>query len=250
VRAAILLGILATAAAGIALGFGQMPERWWAIPFRGEYSLSPIAFQLDVAGVLRLAFLPILLTLVLMSFLDTLGTLVGVGAAANILDEKGDFPRIERPMTVDAVACMLSGLVGTSTSGAYIESAAGIREGARTGLAAITTGLLFAVALFFIPAFEPLQRLKFAYGPALIMVGVLMLESISRIDFRDPTELVPAFVTIAIMVFTYSIANGLVAGLALAPILKVLAGRRREVRGGSFVLAVLCITYFIWGLPH
>jgi AGZA family xanthine/uracil permease-like MFS transporter len=250
VRAAILIGILATAAAGIALGFGQMPERWLAIPFRGEYSLSPIAFQLDVAGVLRLAFLPILLTLVLMSFLDTLGTLVGVGAAANILDEKGNFPRIERPMTVDAVACMLSGLVGTSTSGAYIESAAGIREGARTGLAAITTGLLFAVALFFIPAFEPLQRLKFAYGPALIMVGVLMLESISRIDFRDPTELLPAFVTIVMMVFTYSIANGLVAGLAMAPFLKVLAGRRREVARGSVVLALLCITYFIWGLPH
>jgi len=250
VRGAILIGMASTAAAGVALGYGRMPEQWFAIPFRGEYSLAPIAFQLDIPGVLQLSFLPILLTLILMSFLDTLGTLVGVGAAAGMLDQKGNFPRIERPMTVDAVACMLSGLVGTSTSGAYIESAVGIREGARTGLAAITTGALFAAALFFIPAIEPLQQLKFAYGPALIVVGLLMLESVQRIDFGDLTELVPAFVTITMMVFTYSIANGLIAGLAIHPLLKVLAGRMREVTAGSVVLALLCSTYFIWGLPH
>lgn len=114
-------------------------------------------------------------------------TLVGLGATA-------DFSDLERPMIVDAIACTFAGLVGTSTSGAYIESAAGIREGARTGIAAITTGILFAASLFFIPLIEPLQQLRFAYGPALIAVGVLMLD---RIDFDDHTELVPAFVTIA-----------------------------------------------------
>src|SRR5258706_15756766 len=105
-----------------------------------------------------------------MRFLDPLGTLVGVGAAGDMLGRDGNFPGIGRPMIVDAVACIFSGLVGTSTSGAYIESAVGIRDGARTGIAAITTGSLFAVSLFFIPLVEPLQQLRFAYGPALIAV--------------------------------------------------------------------------------
>jgi AGZA family xanthine/uracil permease-like MFS transporter len=153
-------------------------------------------------------------------------------------------------MTVDAIACIVAGLVGTSTSGAYIESATGIREGARTGIAAITTGLLFALSLFFIPLIEPLQQLRFAYGPALIAVGVLMLESVKRIDFDDLTELMPAFVTIAIMVFTYNIANGLTAGLVLYSLMKLLAGRARELKPGAIVLAVLCLIYYVFGLPH
>jgi AGZA family xanthine/uracil permease-like MFS transporter len=153
-------------------------------------------------------------------------------------------------MTVDAIACCISGLLGTSTSGAYIESAVGIREGARTGLAAIVTGLLFALSLFFIPLVEPMQQLRFAYGPALIAVGALMLESIRRIDFDDLTELVPAFATIAMMVFTYNIANGLTAGLVLYPLMKLLAGRPREISGGSIVLAALCVVYYVFGLPH
>ncbi len=137
VPGAILIGMGATAAAGYAIGLGPMapPELVW-MPFTGAYSLSPIALQLDVAGVLTVSFLPVLLTLVLMSFLDTLGTLVGVGAAGDMLDKDGNFPQVEKPMLVDAVTCMFASLVGTSTSGAYIESATGIREGARTGLAA------------------------------------------------------------------------------------------------------------------
>jgi AGZA family xanthine/uracil permease-like MFS transporter len=228
------------------LGLGHAPREVMAMP----YSLAPIALHLDIAGVLRLSFLPILLTLFLMSFLDTLGTLVGVGAAGGMLDEKGNFHGLERPMTVDAISCMISGLLGTSTSGAYIESATGIREGARTGLAALTTAALFALSLFFIPLVEPLQQLRFAYGPALIAVGVLMLESIRKIDFDDLTELVPSFVTITMMVFTYNIANGLTAGLVLYPVMKLLAGRAREINGGSIVLAILCLVYYIFGLPH
>jgi AGZA family xanthine/uracil permease-like MFS transporter len=250
IRGAILIGIVVTALAGVLLGQGHLPRALVAMPFTGSYSLAPLAMHLDIPGVLRLSFLPVLLTLFLMSFLDTLGTLVGVGSAADMLDEHGNFPDIERPMTVDAVVCMLSGLVGTSTSGAYIESATGIREGARTGLAAVTTGMLFALSLFFIPLFEPLQDLRFAYGPALIAVGVLMLDSVRKIAFEDLTELVPAFVTITMMVFTYNIANGLTAGLLLHPVMKVLAGRAREVSGGSVVLALLCLVYYVFGLPH
>jgi len=250
VRGAILIGIAATAVAGALLGLGHAPTRVFALPFVGDYSLAPIALKLDIAGVLRLSFLPILLTLFLMSFLDTVGTLVGVGAAGGMLDERGNFPEIERPMTVDAVACIVSGLVGTSTSGAYIESAVGIREGARTGVAAIATAAWFALSLFFIPLVEPLQQLRFAYGPALVAVGVLMLDSVRRIDFNDLTELAPAFATMAMMVFTYNIANGLTAGLVLHPLMKLLTGRWHEIKLGSAVLAALCIIYYVFGLPH
>jgi AGZA family xanthine/uracil permease-like MFS transporter len=250
VRGAILLGIAVTAAAGCAFGFGHAPHGVVAMPFTGEYNLSAIAFKLDIAGVLRLSFLPILLTLFLMGFLDTLGTLVGVGAAGGMLDENGNFEKIERPMMVDAITCMFSGLVGTSTSGAYIESAAGIREGARTGLAAVTTAALFAASLFFIPLVEPLQNLRFAYGPALIAVGVLMLGSVTKIKFDDLTELVPAFVTIAMMLFTYNIANGLTAGLVVYPIMKLAARRYRELNGGAVLLGFLCLIYYVFGLPH
>jgi adenine/guanine/hypoxanthine permease len=250
VRGAILLGMTLTAVVGLAFGFGHAPRGVMALPFTGDYDLSAIAFKLDIAGVLRLSFLPILLTLFLMGFLDTLGTLVGVGAAGGMLDEKGNFDKIERPMMVDAITCMFSGLMGTSTSGAYIESATGIREGARTGLAAVTTALLLAGSLFFIPLIEPLQNLRFAYGPALIAVGVLMLGSVSKIRFDDLTELVPAFVTITMMLFTYNIANGLTAGLVVHPVMKLAAGRYRELGGGAIMLGVLCLIYYLFGLPH
>jgi len=250
IRGAILIGMTITALIGGLAGFGHRPAAVIALPFSGPYDVSAIALHLDIIGVLRLSFLPILLTLLLMSFLDTLGTLIGVGAAAKLLDEKGNFPNIERPMTVDAVTCMFSGLVGTSTSGAYIESATGIGEGARTGLAAIITALLFAIALFFIPLIEPLQQLRFAYAPALIAVGVLMLGSITKIDFQDLSEVVPAFATITMMVFTYNIANGLTAGLVLYPIMKLLSGRLKDLNSGSIVLGLVCLVYYIFGLPH
>jgi AGZA family xanthine/uracil permease-like MFS transporter len=250
VKGAILLGIVATAVAGYLAGVGEAPAGVVALPFVGDYDLRPIALQLDIVGALRLSFLPILLTLFLMSFLDTLGTLVGVGAAGGLLDEQGNFPQMERPMLVDAAACVFGALVGTSTSGAYIESAAGVREGARTGLAAVTTALLFAAALFFIPLVQPLQHLGYAYGPALIAVGVMMFGSATKIDFSDLTEAVPAFVTVVMMLFTYNIANGLTAGLILHPLLKLVAGRPREVKAGSVVLGLACLLYYVFGLPH
>jgi AGZA family xanthine/uracil permease-like MFS transporter len=249
-RGAVLLGIVLTAALGYLLGQGQAPERVAALPFIGDYDLAPVALHLDVPGVLRLSFLPVLLTLFLMSFLDTLGTLVGVGAAGGMLDDKGNFPHLERPMLVDALSCVFSALVGSSTSGAFIESAAGVRAGARTGLAAVTVALLFALSLFFIPLVAPLQQLKYAYGPALIAVGVMMMGSVSKIDFADPTEAVPAFATIVMMLFTYNIANGLTAGLILYPLVKLAAGRWRDLNAGSALLGAACLVYYVYGLPH
>jgi AGZA family xanthine/uracil permease-like MFS transporter len=250
VRGALLVGMAITAGLGGLLGFAEAPRAVAAWPFAGEMSLGPLFLQLDVAGVLRLAFLPALLTLVIMGLLDTLGTLVGLGAAAGLLDEKGRFPEIEKPMVVDAATCVFAGLVGTTTSGAYIESATGIREGARTGLAAVTTATLFAASLFFVPLLAPLQRLQFVYAPALVAVGLLMAGSSRHIDFDDLTELVPAFATIVMMVFTYNIGNGLTAGLLLYPLAKLAAGRVHEVRSGSWALAAIAAVYFALGLPH
>jgi AGZA family xanthine/uracil permease-like MFS transporter len=250
IRGAILLGIAVTAAAGYVLGLAPAPRAIVALPFTGDYDLREIALRLDILSILRLSYLPVLLTLVLMSFLDTLGTLVGVGAMGEMLDDKGNFPEIERPMMVDALSCIFAALVGTSTSGAYIESATGIREGARTGLAALTTAFLFAASLFLLPLVQPLQQLTYAYGPALIAVGLLMLGSIAKIDFSDLTELVPAFATIVMMLFTYNIANGLTAGLILYPILKLLAGRYQDLTSGGIALALLCLVYYAFGLPH
>jgi AGZA family xanthine/uracil permease-like MFS transporter len=151
---------------------------------------------------------------------------------------------------VDASACVVSSLLGTSTSGAFIESAAGIREGARTGLASVTTAALFAASLFFLPLVAPLQELRFAYGPALVAVGVLMTASAAKIDYSDFTELVPAFTAIAVMIFSYNIANGLTAALVVHPVLKLGAGRVREVSAGGWLLAAMCLVYFAFGLPH
>jgi adenine/guanine/hypoxanthine permease len=250
VRGALLLGIAATAVLALVLGLGEAPRAIAALPFAGDLSLAPLFLALDIRGVLNIAFFPALLTLVVMGFLDTLGTLVGVGAAGEMLDERGNFPEIEKPMVVDAVSCVFAGLVGTTTSGAYIESATGIRDGARTGLASVVTAALFAASLFFVPVVAPLQKLQCAYAPALVVVGFLMTGSFARIDFEDLTEVVPAFVTIVMMVFTYNIANGLTAGLTVYPVIKLAAGRVREVKPAAWLLAGLCASYYVFGIVH
>jgi len=250
VKGAVLIGILVTAVMGIALGYSHAPTGFFAMPFTGEYTLEPIFLKLDIMAALQVSFLPILITLFLMSFLDTLATLIGVGAAGDMLDEKGNFQEIEKPMIVDAVACISSSLIGTSTTGAYIESAAGIREGARTGLATVVTALLFFASLFFLPLVTPFQKLSYAYAPALMSVGVLMMHSLKKIEFDDLTEAVPAIATIALMIFTYNTANGLTAGLVLFVLMKIASGRWKELNSGSYVLAAMCMVYFLFGLPH
>lgn len=250
VKGAILIGIAVTAAIGLCFGYAEAPKAIFALPFEGAYSLAPIAFKMDLPGILKLSYIPILMTLFLMSFLDTLGTLVGVGSAGNLLDEHGNFPEIEKPMIVDAAACTFSALIGSSTSGAFIESASGIKEGARTGLAALVIAIMFAISIFFIPLITPLQKLSYAYAPALMAVGLMMISSISKIDLEDLSEAVPAFTTIIIIIFSYNIANGLTAGLILHPLFKLLAGRPKEIHPGSILLAILCLIYYIFGLPH
>jgi AGZA family xanthine/uracil permease-like MFS transporter len=191
-----------------------------------------------------------LLTLFLIGFLDTIGTLYALGSTANMLDAMGNMADVEKPMLVDSLACMFAALVGTTTSGVYIESATGIREGARTGLAAVVTGMLFALTLLFVPLLQPLQKLAFAYGPAMMIVGVLMFGAAKKLDVEDWTELVPALVTIVMMVFTYNIANGLTAGLIVHPALKLLCLRWREIHPGSALLGATCLMYYVFGKLH
>ena len=250
VPGALLLGMVTTAAAGAALGLAALPDSVFALPFAGNLSLDPIMGAADLSGVLRWHYLPVLLTLFLVSFLDTVGTLVGLGAAGEMLDAEGDFPGIERPMAVNALSCIFAALVGTSTSGAFLESAAGIREGARTGLAALVTAALFCGTLFVVPLLEPLQELGWIYAPPLIAVGVAMLPALRGVKLDDPTEAIPFAVTVAMMAFTYNIANGITAGLVLHPLLKLAAGRRTEVTSGGWVLCATCFLYYAFGLPH
>ena len=248
VRGAILIGIVGIAAVGYALGVGQAPHGIVDLPT--NYRLEDIAFKLDIASVVHFDFLTVLLTLFLISFLDTIGTLYALGSAAGMLDSEGRLADVQKPMLVDSLSCMFSALVGTSTSGIFIESATGIREGARTGLAAVVTGLLFGATLFFIPLVQPLQNLKFAYGPAMMIVGVLMFGAVAKLNVEDWTELVPAVVTIVMMIFTYNIANGLTAGLIAYPLMKLLCWRWRDIHPGAAILALMCLAYYVFGKLH
>jgi AGZA family xanthine/uracil permease-like MFS transporter len=166
---------------------------------------------------------------------------------AGLLDEKGNLPQIERPMLTDAIATGVAALLGTTTTGAYIESAAGIASGGKTGLTSVVVAALFVLSLFFTPLFTSVPAC--AYGPALIVVGLLMLEPVRKIPFDDYTELVPAFVTIVLMVFTFNIGIGMTAGFVVYPLLKLLAGRWREVSGGMWFLGLLSLCFFLFA-PH
>ncbi len=237
---AILVGILASAFLAFVSGVAAPPQQWVSAP----PSLAPIFFELNLKGALHLSFLPIILTIFVMAFVDTMGTLIAVSSRAGFLDAEGSLPQIERPMVADALATTFAALVGTTTSGAYIESATGIEAGGRTGLTAVVTALCFAAALFFSPfvASIPPQ----AYGPALIIVGLLMLEPIRRIRFDDFTELIPAFAVVALMSFTYNIGVGITSGFVLYPFCKLVAGRVREIKPGLWVLAALSLLFFVF----
>ncbi|MBN1296466.1 NCS2 family permease [bacterium] len=250
VTGAIMIGILGTTACAFILKLldtgpvpflptVSLPTGFFSLP----PSIAPIFMQFRFAEVMSAAFLPVFLTIFIMDFVDTMGTVIGVSARAGLLDENGNLPQIERPMMADAVATVTGACFGTTTTGTFIESAAGIEEGGRTGLTALTTGLLFLLALFFTPLLTAIPTC--AYGPALIIVGVLMMDSVRRIDFSDLTELIPAFVVIVLMSFTYNIGIGCTAGFVTYPAIKVLAGRGREVGAGTWVLAVVSLLMFI-----
>jgi len=240
VPGAILIGILLASAAAFALGVASLPLRWVSAP----PSPAPILFKLDLSAAFGWSFFGVLLTIFVMALVDTMGTLVGVSERAGLLDEQGHLPQIERPMMADALATTFAALVGTTTAGAFIESAAGVSVGGRTGMTAVVTAMLFGVSLFFAPTVTAIPPQ--AYGPALVIVGAMMIAPIRKIDFDDYTELLPAFAIIALMSFTYNIGAGITAGFVLYPWFKVAAGRGREIRPGLWVLNVLSTMFFVF----
>jgi adenine/guanine/hypoxanthine permease len=240
VPGAMLIGIIIVTLAGIVMGVAPLPSAWASMP----PSPVPVLLQLDIAGALTTGMFPVILTVFVLAFVDTLGTLIALGAKAGLLDSEGNLPEIEKPMMVDALATTAGALLGTTTTGAYIESATGIAAGARSGLASVVTAALFILALFLAPVFTIVPA--FAYGPALIMVGILMMTPITRIRFDDLTESIPAFFVVALMSFTYNIGIGMTMGFVAYPVFKVLAGKAREVRLAMWVLCACCLLFFFF----
>jgi AGZA family xanthine/uracil permease-like MFS transporter len=237
---AILLGILITTILAFVFQVAPPPRSWISLP----PSLEPTLLKLDIRGALRWDFFAIVLTIFVMAFVDTMGTLIGVSSRAGYLDEKGRLPEIEKPMMADALATSFAALMGTTTAGAYIESAAGIEAGGRTGFSAVVTAFLFLLSLFFAPFLTSIPPQ--AYGPALIAVGYLMVKPITRINLDDYTELFPAFAVVILMSFTFNIGIGITAGFVLYPFFKLTAGRQREVSPGLWVLCALSLLFYIF----
>lgn len=238
--AAILTGILVTALLSFVTRVSPTPTAWMSRP----PSLRPVLFQLDLHHLLNWGFFPVVLTILIMAFVDTMGTLIGVSARAGFLDKNGNLPQIERPMMADALATTFAALIGTTTSGAYIESATGVEAGGRTGLTSVVTAACFMGTLFFAPFISAVPSQ--AYGPALIFVGLLMLAPITRIPFDDLSELVPAFGVIALMAFTYNIGIGMTVGFVLYPFCKLVSGRVREIRPALWVLMAISVLFFVF----
>jgi len=237
---AIFIGILTVTAIGFVLGIAPLPDRWMSLP----PDIGPIFLKLDIAGAFTWGLFSVILTIFVMAFLDTLGTLLALALRANLLDEKGNLPEIEKPMMADAISTIFASLLGTTTTGAYIESATGIAAGGRSGLTALVVAALFLSALFFAPFLSSIPA--FAYGPSLIIVGAMMISPIARLKFDDYTEVLPVFCIIVMMSFTYNIGIGMTAGFLVYPLFKILGGKRQEIKTGLWVLALLSLLFFVF----
>ena len=261
VKGAILIGVLATTVIAIVveaivdagryqgvnptgwnLGYPAVPDDVISTPdlsLVGDVNFDAWV-QVPVITAVLLVF-----TLVLTDFFDTIGTMTGLGKEANLIDEDGKLPNVGKALFVDSLGAVAGGAASTSSNTVYIESASGIAEGARTGLANVVTGLLFIAAMFFTPLYEavPVE----AAAPALVIVGVLMMAQIKEIDFTDFTVALPAFLTIVVMPFTYSIANGIGAGFVSYVLLRVATGRVRGIHPLMWVVAALFVVYFAIG---
>ncbi|HIH74474.1 MAG TPA: NCS2 family permease [Methanosarcina sp.] len=207
VRGSILWGILIVTVIGISLGVTEAPGSLFSMP----PSLAPIAFQFDFSIIQNPDFYVIMFTFLFTDFFDTVGTLVGVASRADFLDEDGKLPRAKQALMADAVATCAGAVLGTSTVTTYVESASGVEAGGRTGLTSVVVAILFLLALFISPIAAIIPA--YATSPALIMVGIFMIQGLRDLDFDTWTELVPAAVTILIMTFSYSIAEGIVWGI-------------------------------------
>jgi len=248
VKGAILWGLLASTAVGLPFGL----TTWHGVVDRPP-DLSPVLLKMDLAALLDLAMIPVVVIFLFMVLFDTIGTLVGVGQQAGLMKD-GKLDRVGRALLSDAVGTTAGAMLGTSTVSSYIESAAGVAAGARTGLASVVTGLLFLAAVFFYPLVRMVGGgIEVAEGvflypvtaPVMVLVGSMMVRTVRDIPWDDPSEAIPAFLVILGMPLTYSIADGLALGFVAYPLLKLLSGRGREVSALVYVMAVLLGGVFV-----
>jgi AGZA family xanthine/uracil permease-like MFS transporter len=238
-KGAILVGILATWLIGLIAGLAEFKGIFGMPP-----SMEPVLFHLDIRSALDIGFFGIVFAFLFVDLFDTTGTLVGVAKQGGFIGEDGTFPRVNRALTVDATGTTLGSLLGTSTITTYIESASGVAEGGRTGLTSVVVGILFLMSMFISPLAESIPT--FATAPALVIVGVLMLKTVTRIEWDDFTEALPSFIVMISMPFSYSIATGIALGFIFYPLTKLLAGRVGEVKPTVWVLAVIFILRFVY----
>lgn len=209
-------------------------------------SLAPVFGKLQFDGVLSMNFLIVIFAFLFVDMFDTIGTLIGVSAKANMLDEHGKLPRIRGALLADAVATTVGAVLGTSTTTTFVESASGVTEGGKTGLTAVTTAILFGVALFLSPIFLAIP--SFATAPALVIVGFYMLTNVVNIDFSDLSEAIPCYICIGAMPFFYSISEGIAMGVISYSVLNLITGKVKEKKLSvlMYVLAVLFILKYIF----
>jgi adenine/guanine/hypoxanthine permease len=235
----VVIGILAVTTVAVALGHA---------PFAGVFapppSLAPTFLQLDLAGALDAGLIAVVLTFFLVELFDATGTLIGVAHRAGLLDEQGRLPRLKRALLADSTAIVAGAALGTSSTTAYIESAAGTSAGGRTGLTAVVVALLFLAALWIAPLAGTVP--KFATAPALIYVAVLMARGLADLDWGDLTEAAPAVLCALAMPFSFSIAHGIALGFVSYAAIKLLSGRWREVGVAVWVIALVFVAKFVW----
>ena len=209
-------------------------------------SLSPIFCKLDFSGIFSLNFIVILFAFLFVDLFDTIGTLIGVSAKADMLDENGKLPRIKGALMADAVATTVGAVIGTSTTTTFVESASGVSEGGRTGLTSVTTAILFGLSLFLSPIFLAIP--SFATAPALVIVGLYMLTNVTNIDLNDMSEAIPCYVCIIAMPFFYSISEGISMGVITYVALNLITGKAKEKKVSilMYVLAVLFILKYVF----
>lgn len=242
VKGSMLIGIVTSTLVGIAMGIVNVPAGFSpvAIP---DFTHNAF-FALDIPGAIGMGLITIVFTFTFVELFDTMGTLVGTTSKAGLMDKDGKIPGIGKAMLVDAAGVSLGSVLGTSTITAFVESAAGVAAGGRTGLTAVVCGVLFLLALFFTPIVGLIPDA--ATSPALIIVGCFMMEGVRHIDFSDFTEAMPAFLTIVMMPFTYSIANGISFGLVMYPLLKLATGRQKDVHWIVYILAALVVIRLVF----
>lgn len=239
VKGALFFGIIATTLIGLPMGVSYMPNGQFLGIFSAPPSLKDVAFQFEFANIFSFDMLIVVFSFLFVDIFDTIGTLIGVSSKAGMLDENGKLPKVKQALLADAIGTTVGACLGTSTVTTFVESASGVSEGGRTGLTALTSGVLFLLALVLSPLFGMIPGA--ATAPALILVGLFMMSPIKEIDLEDFTEAIPAFLTIVMMPFAYSIAEGIVFGMVSYVILKVLTGKSKDVSIIMYILAILFV---------